>query len=68
LGAVEYSINYFPASGLGISLNAAETEQALNGPVADIVFDKVGEHAIEMLLTRISDTDFDTVESRIKIA
>lgn len=63
-GTVEYSINTSPASGLGISLNAAETEKALNGPVADIVFDKAGEHTVEMLLTSISETDFDTTGIR----
>jgi hypothetical protein len=58
-GVTAYTIATSPVSGCGVVFNSAEIDQALAGPVADIVFDVPGDREIEALLSSIAETEFD---------
>jgi hypothetical protein len=58
-GITTYAIVTSPVSGCGVVFNTAEIDQALAGPVSDIVFDVPGVREVDVLLSSIAETEFD---------
>ena len=63
-GRVEYTLGAAPVTGCGLSWTMEELDAALEGPVAEVVFDDTGIADLTALLESIPDTDFDPFEVR----
>jgi hypothetical protein len=57
-GIVAYSLGSPPVSGTGLSWSAQETEAAVTGPVAAVVYDDAGTHSLTSLLNGLPETGF----------
>jgi hypothetical protein len=59
VGSLQYSLGQAPVTGEGRSLSGADLDAALDGPVADAVFDSVGTRDVRRFLEGLSDTEFE---------
>ena len=59
VGAIAYTLGSLPVTGTGFSWMADETNEALTGPVAEVVYDDSGSREVEALLTGIAETGFE---------
>ncbi len=57
-GSEVYNLGAAPVKGCGITWTVDELDEALKGPVSDIVFDTAGKSEVEELLNSVSGTDF----------
>lgn len=57
-GAIIYTRKNLPCVGTGIALSAVELNEAISGPVAELIFDEKGKINISNLLAGLSDTEF----------
>lgn len=64
VGTVEYTLGKPPVTGCGLSWSADELDAALAGPVAAVVFDDAGRADLAVLLSGLSDTEFDQTAVR----
>lgn len=58
-GKIEYKIGTPQVSGCGLSYSNEELEIALEGPVAEVLFDGEGKEQIKELLEGLAETDFE---------
>ncbi|HEX7608079.1 MAG TPA: hypothetical protein VF370_01990 [Candidatus Cryosericum sp.] len=59
IGIEEYSVGFAPITGRGFSWTRDQLDEALVGPIAEIVFDDAGTADLRGLLAGIPDTDFE---------
>jgi hypothetical protein len=57
-GTVAYTVGNPPVLGTGLSWSAKETEEAVQGPVAQVVYDDAGTQALASLLGGLPETGF----------
>ena len=55
---VHYNLGVEPVTGAGLEISENELNEALNGPVSEIVFDESGSEEIDALLGSIAETEF----------
>jgi hypothetical protein len=63
-GRVEYTLGTAPVTGCDLSWTTEELDAALEGSVAEVVFDDTGIAGLTALLEGIPDTEFDPFEIR----
>lgn len=57
-GTVAYTLGHPPVIGTGLAWSEQETEQAVTGPVASVVYDDAGTQALASLLSGLPETGF----------
>lgn len=62
VGIVRYTLGVTPVTGCGLSWTMDELDTALEGSVAEVVFDDVGTADLTALLESMPDTEFDPSE------
>ena len=63
-GNLEYSLGALPVIGKGFSWTDQELDNALSGPVAEVVFDDAGNLDLQALLSSVPETEFDQTAVR----
>ena len=59
-GSIAYSLGEQPCSGVGVTWLPAELDNALEGPVASVIFDDRGKEDIRAILEPLAETEFMT--------
>lgn len=59
IAATQYSLGTHPVTGVGYGVSASDLDEALAGPVTQLVFDQQGQDEISELLGGLVDTDFE---------
>lgn len=67
-GSVSYSLGTPPVIGRGLSWSEKETEAAVKGPVAKVVYDDAGFKALTSLLSGLPDTGFTSSNLRVTLS
>jgi len=61
-GITEYTLGTSPVCGCGFSWATDELDTALAGSVSEIVFDDSGKADISVLLSGVTETDFEKTQ------
>ena len=67
-GTVAYTLGKPPVVGTGLAWSAQETESAVKGPVASIVYDDAGKQNLASLLGGLPETGFTSANVRTTLS